>query len=144
MSSYALSEIRNFRSCNVGWPPELEIDAVIEEITEGWSLIEVCQTAVKGVCARDRDAIRELIQAEDLSVEPETAARELHDWCRTYLRSLIEEAETPDRLDEVVSTYLSALGEEEAARGETYEETAARMDDPFMRAAAARWHELDE
>jgi hypothetical protein len=144
MSSYALSKIRNFRSCNVGWPPELEIDAVIEEITEGWSLIEVCQTAVKGVCARDRDAIRELIQAEELLVEPETATRELHDWSRAYLRDLIEEAETPDRLDELVSTYLEALGEADRARGESYEETADRLRDDIMRAAAARWHELEE
>lgn len=144
MSSHAISQLHNFRACNVGWPPDLEIDAVIEEITEGWSLIEVCQTAVEGVCAFDCDAIRELIQQEGLKISPERAVRELHDWCRTRVRYWIEEAETPDRLNELASAYLCALGEEARARGETYEETADRLRDDIMRAAAARWHELED
>jgi len=143
MPNHALSQIHNFRACNVGWPLSLEVDAVIEEITEGWSLTVVCQTAVEGVCWFDREAIRELIARERLRIRPRDAVRELHDWCRNRVRHLIETAETHLRLDEVVSTYLSALGEADRARGESYEETAARLDDDIVRAAAARWHELE-
>lgn len=144
MSSYAMSQIQNFRRCNVGWPLELEIDAVIETITEGWSLDDVCAVAARGVDEADRSAIRMVIGAEGLRVDPETAARELHDWSRAYLRHLIEEAETHVRLDEVVSSYLEALGEADRANGETYEETAARLNDDLLRVAVARWWELED
>lgn len=142
--SYAMSQIRNFRRCGAGVPRALEVEAVIEEITAGWDLQAVCATAVKGVADADCEDIREMIRAEGLTLSPEEAARALHKWCRTRLRDLIEDAETQVRLDEVVSAYLEALGEADRANGEAYEETAARLNDDLMRAAVARWWELEE
>lgn len=137
MSNHALSQVRHFRASSAGVSRALEIKAVIDEITEGWDLAAVCATAARGVAEADQTAIRELIQAEELGVAPETAVRKLYDWCRTRVQDLIEEAETQDRRDEVASAYLQALGDEGRARGETYAEIADRLDDDIMRAADA-------
>jgi hypothetical protein len=97
MTSFALSQIRNFRSCNAGVPRDLEIEAVIEEITEGWDLAAVQATAAQGVADADREAIRELIQAEDLSLSPEDAEKALLGWCRERAEEAAAEAAAEER-----------------------------------------------
>lgn len=81
MTSYALSQVRNFRAQNAGVPASLELDAVVETIMYGWDYSMVEATAQKGVSDADADAIRELIEAEGLSVTPERAIRALKGAC---------------------------------------------------------------
>ena len=92
MPSHALSQVRNFRSCNAGVPRGLEIEAVIEEIIVGWDLLAVQATAAQGVADADRIAIRELIQAEGLSLSPEEAEEALLGWCRERTEEAAAEA----------------------------------------------------
>ena len=80
-SSYALSQVRNFRACGAGVPISLELDAITETIMYGWDYAMVEATAKKGVSDADADAIRELIEAEGLSVTPERAIRALKEAC---------------------------------------------------------------
>ena len=80
-SSYALSQVRNFRACGVGVPISLELDAITETIMYGWDYMMVEATAQKGVSDADADAIRELIEAESLSVTPESAILALKGEC---------------------------------------------------------------
>ena len=79
--SHALSQVRNFRACNVGVPASLELDAIVETIMCGWDYTMVEATATRGVADADADAIRELIEAEGLSVTPESAILALKGEC---------------------------------------------------------------
>jgi len=54
MTSYSLSTLRSLRAANAGVPRALEIEAVIETITEGWDLMSVCATAARGVSDADQ------------------------------------------------------------------------------------------
>lgn len=82
MTSHAMSQIRNFRAAGAGVPSSLELEAVIEMITEGWDFNSVRATAEHGVCDADRDAIREIIKEEGLDISPEEAETALLEWCR--------------------------------------------------------------
>lgn len=97
MTSYALSQVRNFRTCNAGIPRSLEIEAVIEEITAGWDLSAVQATAEEGVADADRLAIRDLIEAEGLTLGPEEAEEALLGWCRARTEEAAAEAAAEER-----------------------------------------------
>ncbi len=84
MSSYALSQIRNFRSCNAGVPESLELDAVIETITDGWDATCVQATLDHGLSETDADAIRSLIASEQLTVSEDDARDAVLAWCREH------------------------------------------------------------
>ena len=56
---------------------------------------------------------------------------------------LITSTKTQFALDAMMQVYLAALGELKTAKGETYYETALRLDDPVLHAAEAQWWKLD-
>lgn len=47
-------------------------------------------------------------------------------------------------LGNVVEAYLTEIDQYSAAAGETYAETAERLNDPVMAAAESRWFELEQ
>jgi len=82
MSSYTMSQIRNYRAAGVRWPREMELRAVIETVTECWSRDDVESVAQDGATDVERDAIHEVIETEGLSVTAEQAEAALVEWCR--------------------------------------------------------------
>ena len=56
---------------------------------------------------------------------------------------LIDTASSHNALCDIVGMYLAQIHETENAYGEAYEETADRLDDNVMRAAARRWWEIE-
>lgn len=81
MTAHSLSQVRNFRECNSGVPRSLEIEAIIDTVTEGWDYGCVKATHATGVADTDRDAIAEIIGAENLSVTQAEAEQALREWC---------------------------------------------------------------
>lgn len=56
----------------------------------------------------------------------------------------INAAQTTTELDQIVEEYLKEIGETEAARGESYAETAARLGgNAVLERAEARWFEIE-
>lgn len=62
----------------------------------------------------------------------------------TDIYAKIEQAKNQTELSEIVESYLAEIGQDLESIGETFEETAERLGDDVMEAAATRWWTLPE
>lgn len=67
MTTYLLSQIRNFKECRVAYQHRLEVEAVVDAVISCWPGPECTEaTAEHGVAMADGDLIEEIITEEGL------------------------------------------------------------------------------
>ncbi len=67
MTTYLLSQISNFKRCNVCYQPALEVEAVVDAVIQTWGDLGMVEgTAENGVDGEDGDMIEQFITEEGL------------------------------------------------------------------------------
>ena len=72
--SWSLAQVRSLKAANANVPRDLELEAIWEEITTGWSEADIVATAEGGMSDADRVALEEIIRDEGLAVDADEAA----------------------------------------------------------------------
>ena len=80
-----MQTVINYRNCNAGVPDDVQLDALVEQVMQGWYIEMVEATVRDGVSASDRTTIAETIKKYDLNVSQADGEAALIAKCKELL-----------------------------------------------------------